>query len=66
MFDFPVVGISTQYIQKIGRDAVEPGMFREALMASFVHDIEANGGEIKAEECTSSYGNPGGEIKKNK
>ena len=57
MFYFPIVRITSKYIQKISRSVVKPRMFWKALMASFMHDIETNNGEIDAQYETKKNGN---------
>src|SRR5690606_25942628 len=42
VFDFPVITISAQYVQKIRRHRIDPCMPGKALMSSLMHNIETD------------------------
>jgi hypothetical protein len=43
---FPEHGTSSQYIERIGRELIDPFYFGKTLMASFVHDVKSYKGQI--------------------
>jgi hypothetical protein len=46
MLYLPIVSIPTQYVEKISRDGIDPGIPGKTLMTSFMHYIEANDSQI--------------------
>ena len=52
MFYLPTVRVASKYIQKIGWGIIKPGMFGEAWMTSFMHDIETNNSKIYTQDQT--------------
>jgi len=63
----PVIRISTHGVQDIDSGLIHPGMFRKALMASLMHNIETDQSQVHPKKTAKddTYGNRWGEKYKN-